>query len=106
MPRTLKASVFLRDTFVGYIERQGSGFSFQYDEDYLKDGGQAISLSLPVSYLPIRSEKLHAFFSGLVSEGWMRKVQSMEQKIDENDEFELLVHNGLDLIGAITVEPE
>ena len=45
------------------------------------------------------------FFENLVSEGWLRKLQSQQQKIDENDRFGLLLANGGDLVGAVTVEP-
>jgi serine/threonine-protein kinase HipA len=40
-----------------------------------------------------------------VSEGWLRKLQSQEQKIDENDRFGLLLMNGRDLVGAVTIVP-
>ncbi len=46
------------------------------------------------------------FFENLVSEGWLRKLQSQHQKIDERDRFTLLVENGKDLVGAVTVEPK
>ena len=46
-----------------------------------------------------------AFFENLVSEGWLRKLQSQEQKIDENDRFGLLLMNGRDLVGAVTIVP-
>jgi len=44
------------------------------------------------------------YFSGLVSEGWLKRVQAREQRIDPDDEFALLVNNGDDLPGAVTIE--
>jgi serine/threonine-protein kinase HipA len=41
----------------------------------------------------------------LVSEGWLQKLQSQQQNIDEHDRFGLLISNGKDLVGAVTVEP-
>lgn len=39
----------------------------------------------------------------LVAEGWLKKIQSQAQKIDENDSFGLLLENGKDLTGAVTI---
>jgi serine/threonine-protein kinase HipA len=48
---------------------------------------------------------LHGYFSGLLSEGWLRHVQSQIERIDEQDEFTLLLKNGRDLPGQIQVIP-
>jgi serine/threonine-protein kinase HipA len=46
-----------------------------------------------------------AYFENLVAEGWLRKVQAQAQRISEGDRFGLLLENGRDLVGAITVLP-
>lgn len=103
-----KAKVYLRDEFVGNLVRlpDSKGFRFTYDKTYLDNGGTGISMSLPVSYLQIDSMPLHAFFSGLCSEGWWRETQCNDQGIARDDEFTLLAANGQDLAGAITVFPD
>ena len=52
-----------------------------------------------------RVGQLTAYFSGLVSEGWLRRVQAFEQRIHPADEFTLLINNGRDLAGAETILP-
>ena len=88
----------------GVLERKGKLVRFQYDPDYLKLRQPPLSISLPLQQEPFEQEGLPAYFSGLVSEGWLKRVQSREQHIDPNDDFALLIHNGEDLPGAITIE--
>ena len=100
----MKAKVFLHGVLAGRLSRDPGRFTFVYDDAYIRSGRPAISLSLPITDKPYVSEKLQAFFSNLVSEGWLRRIQSREQHIDEQDEFMLLVQNGADLPGAVTIE--
>lgn len=81
-----------------------AGYRFAYDPDYLA-GGSPLSFNLPLSEQPYESDHLPSFFENLVAEGWMRQLQSREQHIDENDKFGLLLANGRDLVGAVTVLP-
>ena len=80
------------------------GQTAEYDPDYLA-GGAPISFTLPLQEAAFNFERLPAFFENLASEGWLRKLQSQEQKIDENDRFGLLLMNGRDLVGAVTLVP-
>ncbi|MBJ7276976.1 HipA N-terminal domain-containing protein [Marinobacter salarius] len=100
-----RASVSMHGNYVGRLERIGGRIRFQYDKDYLRSG-KPLSLSLPLRPEPYESEGLPPYFSGLCSEGWLRRVQAFEQRIDPLDEFTLLVNNGKDLAGAVTIEPE
>jgi serine/threonine-protein kinase HipA len=101
----LTANIFFYGRPVGVLSRsEKNKYSFQYLKNYIESGGGAISFSLPLQEEPFVSNHLHAFFSGLVSEGWLRKTQSKYQRIDEKDEFSLLVNNGKDLSGAVTIE--
>lgn len=100
----IKAVVRMHGVLAGSLVRVGNHVRFQYDQHYLKTG-KPLSLSLPLQSDPFDSEGLLPYFSGLCSEGWLRRVQSFEQKIDPADEFTLLVNNGRDLAGAVTVEP-
>jgi serine/threonine-protein kinase HipA len=66
----------------------------------------ALSLSLPLQLESFEQVgQLTAYFSGLVSEGWLRRVQAFEQRIHPADEFTLLINNGRDLAGAETILP-
>ncbi|RKR70989.1 HipA N-terminal domain-containing protein [Marinobacter nauticus] len=99
-----KAAVYMDGSLAGYLERFGSRVRFQYDKQYLLFG-RRLSLSLPLQSEPFESEGLPAYFSGLCSEGWLRRIQAFEQRIDPDDLFTLLINNGLDLAGAVTIEP-
>ena len=88
----------------GHLERLGAKVYFQYESNYLKHG-RPLSISLPLQPEPFESDGLPAYFSGLCSEGWLRRIQSFEQKIDPKDTFTLLINNGKDMAGAVTIEP-
>ena len=96
------AQVFYNHRLAGILTETHDGFEFTYDGDYLA-GGPPISFTLPLQEAPFKHSRLPSFFENLVSEGWLRKLQSREQKIDENDRFGFLLMNGRDLIGAVTI---
>jgi serine/threonine-protein kinase HipA len=98
------AHIFYNGRLAGRLTETRSGFEFAYDGDYLA-GGTPIAFSFPLQEAPFRHRRLPGFFENLVSEGWLRKLQSREQKIDENDRFGLLLMNGRDLVGAVTIAP-
>jgi len=98
------AHIFYNSRLAGVLEEIATGFRFTYDSGYLA-GGTPISFTFPLQEAPFDSERLPGFFENLVSEGWLRKLQSQEQKIDEDDRFGLLLANGRDLVGAVTLLP-
>src|SRR5690554_2031404 len=100
----MRAQVKMRGVPAGMLKRSGSTVTFQYDTRYLQLRQPPLSLSLPLRKEPFVSEGLPPFFSGLVSEGWLKRVQAREQRIDPEDNFSLLVHNGGDLPGAVSIE--
>lgn len=101
----MRAQVKLYGVLAGILERTGDVVTFTYDAQYIAMRQQPLSWSMPLRQEPyISSTGLPAYFSGLVSEGWLRRVQSRAQRIDPNDSFSLLVHNGDDLPGAVTIE--
>jgi serine/threonine-protein kinase HipA len=99
-----RAIVFYQNRRAGELRETANGYRFTYDLDYLADG-VPVSYRLPLREAPYDSETLPAFFLNLVSEGWLRQVQSQTQKIDSADSFGLLLANGLDLVGAVTIKP-
>lgn len=104
----MKAGVFNNGILAGILEKQLNGtYSFEYDEVYLQnDKNPSISLTMPRSTKKYESEKLFAFFFGLLSEGVNKNIQCRLLKIDENDHFgRLLLTAQEDNIGAITLKP-
>jgi len=88
-------------------EENRKSFVFRYDERYFNDTTKpAISLTLPKSKKEYTSPYLFPFFFNMLSEGVNRKLQSIQLKIDEEDNFGLLMATAqYDTIGAITVKP-
>lgn len=89
------------------IEENRKKYIFRYDEQYfIDDHNPAISLTLPKTQKEYISEFLFPFFFNMLSEGVNRKLQSLQLKIDEEDNFGLLAATAqYDTIGAITVNP-
>ena len=104
----MRAGVYNNGILAGILEKQLDGtYSFEYDEVYLQnDKNPSISLTLPRSVTKHESEKLFAFFFGLLSEGVNKNIQCRLLKIDENDHFgRLLLTAQEDNIGSITIKP-
>ena len=97
--------VYDDDTFAGQLSFDGLKYSFVYDNAFLNSkNNRAISLTLPKRKEPFLSTCLHPFFSNLLAEGNLKKLQCKKLKIDENDEFTRLLKTATDdTIGTITI---
>jgi len=105
----MKGLVYNNKELAGYLEKDTDGhYLFRYEDEYFANETKPpISLSLPKNRKEHRSEKLFAFFFGLLSEGVNKDIQCRAYKIDEKDHFKrLLLTAGDDTIGAITIKPE
>ncbi len=97
------AQVFYKNELAGYITETQSGYTFQYDHEFLKKD-IPISISLPPREEPYNSKELFPFFKGLLPEGWYLNIVSATQKVDNKDSFGLLLASSSgDTIGAVTV---
>ena len=92
-------------TISEYVDLQTEKFVFEYAPSYLENGSP-IGYHYPLNNEPYISDHLPTFFSNLVSEGWLLRQQSKNMNISKDDFFGLLLANGRDLIGAISVIPE
>lgn len=100
--------IYLNGILAGTLtEESRDRFVFTYDDVYFNNAAQpAVSLTLPKSQKQYVSSFLFPFFSNMLSEGVNRKLQSTQLKIDENDDFGILMATAqYDTIGAITVKP-
>lgn len=88
-------------------EENRKQYSFRYNDNYFMDDSKpAISLTLPKTQREYNSECLFPFFFNMLSEGVNRKLQSIQLKIDEEDNFGLLAATAqYDTVGAVTVKP-
>jgi serine/threonine-protein kinase HipA len=103
-----KAEVYRNDVLAGIlIEENSRNFVFEYDEKYFLDNSKPfISLTLPKTQKTYQSKFLFPFFANMLSEGVNRRLQNVLLKIDEKDDFGLLMATAKhDTIGAITVKP-
>jgi len=100
------ARVYLYDEYVGLLEKKAAPlFRFTYDSDYLKKPeARALSLSLPLQKAHFESPQLFPYFAGLLTEGWLKKIQQQTQKVDEHNLMERLLRNGRELLGAVRIE--
>ena len=104
----MKAGVYNNGILAGVLEKRPDGtYSFEYDIVYLQnDKNPSISLTLPKQFGKHESEKLFAFFFGLLSEGVNKNIQCRLLKIDEHDYFgRLMLTAQEDNIGSIAVKP-
>ncbi|MBS1774960.1 MAG: HipA N-terminal domain-containing protein [Bacteroidetes bacterium] len=100
--------IYRNGTLAGILsEENRQHFVFRYDDIYFNDAAKpAISLTLPKTKKEYSSEFLFPFFFNMLSEGVNRKLQSTQLRIDEEDNFGLLMATAqYDTIGAVTVKP-
>ncbi len=97
--------VFLKNEFCGIISEDEDGYSFEYDEQYLKkDSAQAVSITMPLRGIAYQSKTLFSFFDGLIPEGWLLDIAERNWKINYRDRMGLLLTCCKDCIGAVSVE--
>jgi|SRR6187401_1257323 len=100
--------IYRNGTLAGTLtEENRQHFVFSYDLNYFNDSSKpAISLTLPKTQMEFNGKFLFPFFCNMLSEGTNRKLQSIQWRIDEDDDFGLLMATAqYDTIGAITVKP-
>ena len=101
-----QGKIYLYDQFAGLLTEDENGFTFVYDAEYLdKEDAEAISLTLPLTSTPYRSNVLFPFFDGLIPEGWLLAIAENNWKINERDRMSLLLACCKDCIGAVSVVP-
>ena len=101
-----QGKIYLYDQLTGFLTEDENGFTFAYDSQYLgKADAEAISLTLPLTDKPYRSNVLFPFFDGLTPEGWLLTIAENNWKINERDRMSLLLACCKDCIGAVSVVP-
>ena len=98
------AYVYVRNTFAGVLKETDAGYSFSYDDDYLKsENPSVVSLTLPLQSEEYTSKTLFSFFDGLIPEGWLLDVVTHNWKMDSKDRFGILLVSCKDCIGNVSV---
>ena len=101
-----QAEVYRDGELAGILKEENrNSFLFQYNETYFADKDKpAVSLTLPKTQKEFRNKFLFPVFSNILSEGANRKLQGRLLRIDEDDDFGILLATArYDTVGAITV---
>ncbi len=102
-----KANIFFGDTLAGKLVEDEEGYTFSYEDDYLKlQNPNAISFTMPLSKKPYKSQVLFPFFDGLIPEGWLLSIAEKNWKLNERDRMGLLLACCKDCIGAVSAVEE
>lgn len=101
-----KGTVFFQERAAGELLEDEQGVSFLYHADYLaRPDARPISLTMPLTTEPYRSETMLPFFDGLIPEGWLLDIAEKYWKINPRDRFGLLLACCRDCIGAVSIIP-
>jgi len=99
------AYVYVRKVYAGVLKETDAGYSFSYDDNYLKsENPSAVSLTLPLRAKEYSSKTLFSFFDGLIPEGWLLDIVVKNWKIDRKDRFGLLLVACKDPIGNVSIQ--
>jgi len=100
-----QAAVYMNERRAGTLRQEPGRYVFEYEPAYFADPeSPAISLTLPKNQRVHLAPVLFPFFSGLLTEGTNHSIQVRALRIDERDEFSLLLATAQQqTIGAITV---
>lgn len=99
-----KARILLGVTPVGWLSETDEGYLFCYDTEYINQSAALpISLTMPLSAKPYRSNVLFPFFDGLIPEGWLLDIAERNWKLQTSDRFGLLLACCRDCIGAVSI---
>lgn len=98
--------VYNNDVFAGELTESnpGIGYTFKYDDGYLKSDMPSISVTLPKRTEIYTADLLFPFFANMIPEGANRKIICRKLRIDERDIFGILYAMAdKDFIGAVNV---
>ncbi len=99
--------VYVNNIYAGILKETSDGYSFSYDEKYLKlEGAKGVSLTLPLRSEEYTSNTLFPFFDNLIPEGWLLNIVTKNWKLNPNDRFGLLLVSCKDPIGNVTIKGE
>lgn len=80
-----QAKVFVGEMFAGVLTENDMGYEFQYNPEYLSsDEAHAVSLTLPLTDKPYKSNVLFPFFDGLIPEGWLLDIAEQSWEISKS----------------------
>jgi serine/threonine-protein kinase HipA len=101
-----KAKIFMHDIWAGTLIEDEEGYHFIYNGEYLlMENAEPVSLTLPLTPTPFKSNVLFPFFDGLIPEGWLLEIAEKNWKLNPRDRMGILLATCRNCIGAVSVEP-
>ncbi len=97
--------IYCGERRVGTLSESTDGYRLTYDASW-KQSGFPIGYNFPLEQDIFYSSIFFPLFENMLSEGWLRQLQSQEEHIDSSDSFGMLLANGGDLPGAFTMIEE
>ena len=94
--------VFLSDSRIGVLEDRAGEMQFTYEPG----AGTPLSVNLPVRAQPYDNTHCRPFFDNLLPEGGWRQAICRQLRIDERNDFQLLVAIGTECAGAVSLHPD
>jgi len=81
-----KAKILWNDQQAGILSETTEGYEFVYTKEYLNSGApNPVSLTLPLTDQPLKSQTIFSFFDGLIPEGWLLEIAEENWKLNERD---------------------
>lgn len=102
-----QAEVYINKVLAGILlETDERKYTFKYDDQYFNaKNSKAISVTLPLTQQEYHSDHLFPFFFNMLSEGVNKQRYCQLFKIDENDDFGLLLATAdEDTIGNVNIK--
>jgi serine/threonine-protein kinase HipA len=100
-----KAKIFMHENWAGTLIEDEDGYHFIYNEQYLSlENPEPVSLTLPLSPTPFKSNVLFPFFDGLIPEGWLLEIAEKNWKLNPRDRMGILLATCRNCIGAVSIE--
>ena len=98
-----QADVYLYERQAGRLTEDETGYTFQYDAEYLNENPVRLSVNLPLRKEAFHDKVLFPFFDGLIPEGWLLDIAAKNWKLNPNDRMGLLLACCRDCIGAASI---
>ncbi len=99
-----RGKVFVDKNFAGIIEQSEGLYTFKYDDAYLKSADpKPVSLTLPLQAKSFEQKTMIPFFDGLIPEGWILNIMTVNWKINSRDRMSLLLLACKDCIGNVSI---
>ncbi len=102
-----KGLVYKNSKLAGIIREDENGYSFQYNNIYLKNPlHNPVSRTLPLRTEAYTSDSMFPFFDGLIPEGWLLNIAIENWKLNPRDRMNLLLTLCEDCIGDVSIKKE